>query len=204
MVPAFEIVRKSATVYIDRTRLHFEDEEAHKMNDESDTWSNKYDSWSAKKSDEQLAEVLRGDNRDDIEIATLLLRDRYQTKLIGYVGKKLPYDWVEDITQDIWAAFYNYVRVEGVRKGVSNLLWRIARNKRADAVERRRCEINIESDIPLAEYIDDVRIGGVEPFAEELLEERERRQQVHQLPLIPVLSDCQALVFMMRGLQRTP
>lgn len=169
------------------------------MNNEKVSWSDKYDSWSAKKSDGQLVDVLKAEDQRDKDLAARILQERYHPKLLRYVSKKLPYDWVEDVTQEIWAGFYKYVRLEEIKEGVSNLLWTIARNKRADAVERLKIERLIEYDIPPNGIVGKFERGVVERPIEEFIHEWGKMQFLCQVPFIDsLLTDCQRVLWVLR------
>ena len=90
--------------------------------------STKWDQLSSK-SDSALVEVLRkSEDKEEENLALQILQDRYQPKLERLLRRELPSDWVDEIAQEIWIGFYNYVCVKEVYKGVPNLLWGIARN----------------------------------------------------------------------------
>ncbi|MEW5957681.1 MAG: sigma-70 family RNA polymerase sigma factor [Chloroflexota bacterium] len=171
------------------------------MNEEQSDWSGKYDNWSATRSDEWLVEVLVGESPEEIDVATRILQERYQEKLERYVYKKLPKDWVEDVTQEIWLAFYNKVKAEQIKTGVSNLLWRLARNKRVDAVRRLTAERSIEDDVPIGSggAQDEIEIASPNEPMEEFLEKQIQLQFLPQIPFVDsLLSDCERVLWVLR------
>jgi RNA polymerase sigma factor (sigma-70 family) len=162
-----------------------------------------YHSWKTSRSEEWLADAWRKGDQLDKDLAGLILFENYQPRLLRYLAMKLPYDWVEPTAQEVWVSFYKVVTVKGVRKGVPNLLWTMAKARRADAVRKLHIERNIESNVPLMGKLS----GREEDEAEEPIEKRafhgetlrEERQFVNQI-LTPRLSECERVILQMRGL----
>lgn len=156
-------------------------------------------SWSTQKSDIQLVEMLRAADQAEIDLALRVFQDRYQPKIERYLSYRLPYDWIPDVTQEIWIDFYTYVRVNEVRIGVSSVLWGIVRNKCADAVNQLTRERQIEYDSPAKERITDAEMAAVEMPVEELIVNKEQLEFLRQIPFSrSLLSDCERMLWTLR------
>ncbi len=141
-----------------------------------------------------LIEAIRDKDADTDEQSCAMqeLLQRYQHSLSNFVRMSLPNDWVEDVIQDIWEGIIKEIRVEGVRKGFSNLLYTIARNTRADAVETLTIERKIEADIPLS----NLRGKSAEENSDDLWGQK---QILHNLLFKKsYLSDCQRVLWLLK------
>src|SRR6266487_5922454 len=141
-----------------------------------------------------LIEAIRDKDADTDEQSCAMqeLLQRYQHSLSNFVRMSLPNDWVEDVIQDIWEGIIKEIRVEGVRKGFSNLLYTIARNTRADAVEALTIERKIEADIPLS----NLRGKSAEENSDDLWGQK---QILHNLLFKKsYLSDCQRVLWLLK------
>ncbi|MFC1976588.1 RNA polymerase sigma factor, partial [Chloroflexota bacterium] len=167
------------------------------MDSKSKLEPSKYDSWSVKKSDDWLVDVLRGENRAEMELALQVLQDRYEGRLRRYVYSKVRgHQWLEadDIVQDAFIAFFWYVQANQIKKSVQALLHRIARNKCADALKKQEREQELENNIPIPDYVD----------IEVDLEQREIQKFVQQLSFTTPLSGCQRIIILLRKLYEYP
>jgi len=158
----------------------------------------KYDSWS-KKTDEQLAEILKAGDEEEQTLAGQFLRTRYQSQLFSYFYNKLPYEWLEHPTQEMWAAIYATVKDKGIEKGLSNLLWTIAKRTRAQAVRKLTSERNVETNISEIEKLNARQRELISRSVEEDFLEQENRQIALHLPFTTYkLSDCERVVWTLR------
>jgi DNA-directed RNA polymerase specialized sigma24 family protein len=161
------------------------------------------------KPDQYWVDAWKSTNKDDRDNAWLGLREKYQPMLEGMVGKKYPSHLVEDVVNDIWVAFFDYILVEEIRKGVSQVLSGIAKHKIADAVDDLKHEIDIENDIlsemlttkervEVAKRID----GGLDYFLQEKEELNLKNQQLELIPQIPyattLLNGCDRVFWLLR------
>jgi DNA-directed RNA polymerase specialized sigma24 family protein len=157
----------------------------------------KYDLWFAKKSDDWLVDVLRGENKEDINLAWQVLENRHKGWLERYVYNQVRWhQWVEsdDILQETFLAFFCYVQGNQVKKSVRALLKQMAYNKSVDALKKQERERLLESDIPVTDYID----------VEVDLEWREEQKQAEQLYFTKSLTRCQRIVFLLTELYGYP
>lgn len=165
-------------------------------------WSEKPDIW--------LTDALQSEQPDEVESALSAFQAKYRMQLERYVRRSLPFDWVEDVLQEIWVGFYRRARVERIENSAA-LLKRIAQHKRADAVRRLYAERAIESDQPAPEDADDDRFGVV-ASVEEILAHAEQRwveeQQLDHLAQAPFLesmfSDCERVLWILRAFYDYP
>ena len=162
-------------------------------------WSDKYDSWASKKPDMYLVEVLRGQDQQENDLAMRILQNRYDYKIGRFVSSALPPDWVPDVSQEIWTAVFEYVRVKEVKVGFSSLLMGIVRHKRADAVDRLMREREIEYDLFPVEDVSAGESESLQRHMEEVVEAKAQRQFLPQIPYTDfLLSDCQRMFWIFR------
>jgi DNA-directed RNA polymerase specialized sigma24 family protein len=149
------------------------------------------DDWSNKTSD-YLAEVIRQGSPDEVNAAIVELRSRLDRSLHHYLAKKLPFDWVEDIMQEIWDAFQKAARIKAFSEGAENYLWGIARRKRASSAGTLRQERSIETDsAPI-----DTDSLSFEPEEDVYWEQR---QLLHRFLFVKSsISDCQRFIWLLR------
>jgi DNA-directed RNA polymerase specialized sigma24 family protein len=161
-----------------------------------------YGSWSAKDhADEWLVEAWRSKDAKAMRVVEQILQDRYETRLQRFVSEKLPddlygfrYESPEDVTQNIWATFYDIINAEPIRDSVRGLLYKIATAERANACRRLYAERGIE--------IGD--LGNLEIAADELRMEHTGELILKHTPYFiqrafSKLSDCQRVVTVLRG-----
>lgn len=161
------------------------------MESQYDTWKNKTDVW--------LAEVIRqGDSAEASDQAMRILQERFQQRLQSYVAQKLPYDWVEEVVQEVWLGFYRYVKVKEIKQDVPNLLWGIARRKRADAVAKLTAERNIEQNLLPSDELTVEQQSSIDIPIHDLIINKEDRQFIRQIPFTSVLSDCERVLWVLR------
>jgi DNA-directed RNA polymerase specialized sigma24 family protein len=161
----------------------------------------------SRKSDLALAEVLKkSEEPREVNLALEILQERHQAKIKKFLRQKLPSEWVDDIEQEIWFGFYNYVCVKEIDKGVPNLLGTIARNKRVDAIKRLSAERAIEHDLPDEDYGDAARILETGQTIEEIIQQELDWMREKSLPDVPlqfpplidsVLTDCQRVLWVL-------
>src|SRR6266496_3593612 len=137
-------------------------------------WNDVYDSWTSTKTDEGLVETWVKADGVEKEVAGQILDERYRRKLTSYVSHRLPYDWVEATVQNIWEDFYGYVKLKPIKSGVGQLLFGIARNVRADAVDRLTQERQIESGVLAKESWDFLQTENHIEQLEDILVKRDQ------------------------------
>lgn len=160
-------------------------------------------SW-AGKTDEWLVEVLRRGGGEEVDAALSVLQSRHRQQLKRYIRRRLPADWVEDVLQEVWLAFYLQSQQTEIRE-VAAYLQAIARNKRADAVNKLVAEKSIENDEPLPDMLV---VESVEETLRKEEEELPRDLALEFSQLLPfadsVLSDCQRVFWALRQLHDYP
>lgn len=161
------------------------------------------------KSDIFLIDAWRSKDEDDTHLAWLEFQNRYQRKLENYNRKVLPNYMVDDVIGDIWAAFFDYVLVEDIKIGVEQLLFGIAKNKRADAVEKLTTERAIEDNSYPIEFLSQhnpekirkyVNTNLVDFFEEEenLLLKSQQLDFLYQIPYTNLLSPGERVFWVLR------
>lgn len=120
------------------------------------------------KSDIALVDVIRATEDPTVrDRAFAVIQQRYDERLNRYLRRKLPSDWVEPTKQQIWDGFLIYISTHNITTGVPNLLMTIARNKRADEVEKVKREREIEMDEPVEEYANRIKTQDLEDQLEQ-------------------------------------
>ncbi len=161
-------------------------------------WDAKYSRMEDTK-DEELVGVLReSGDQEEIDIAEKVLHNRYQPRILLYVWKMTESDDAEDLAQEIWLRVFAKAKSKGSKKieKFERYLFTTAHNHCIDYFRRRKTEIEIESDIPITEYIGTSDGDGILEY----VENKEQRQLLHQLSFTAPLSDCQRVIWVLRGL----
>ena len=159
-----------------------------------DNLSKKYSS----KTDEWLVQMFQQGDKEDKKLVAILLEIRYRNYLRKIVGD-VSSNWLltEDVIQDAWFRFYKYV---GSGKKIGNtkyVLSKMTRNTRDSTFKKLTYERKFEADIPIMEC------NNSTVDTEDILE-RKLHQFIYQLPLDAPITDCQRMVFILRGFYEFP
>ena len=200
-------------MYIETNDLDIRGREIMSNNDAA--WATKYDHWSAKKSDEQLIQVIEKANKKDIdyEVAIRVLHDRYQKTLLGYFDSMaFKHGWnkkwidFEDVAQETWHTFFEYAKINTIQNFRSSLLT-FANRRFFDALRRNYSEVTIELDHLSPELSEASRMALQIPMEEEI-ENATKSAQLHFLEELPygtsLLSDCERVYWIMRERMEIP
>ena len=171
------------------------------MNTNLDNTPDKYKSWEDEP-DEWLVEVLQSGDPVEAQVARQMLRQRYDRKLRILILRKISPGHEEDVLREIWLAFFSIVRREKIRKGVSNLLLTLMRNKRADEVRRIRRERNIEENHVSLDWDEskaETTVASLHDPIEDQLEKRVQKQTLRQIPYrTNLFSPCERVFWILR------
>ncbi len=148
---------------------------------------------------------MKGEDEQDRDIAGQILHEEYQPRILGYIYNRLgtTREDAEALSQEVWLDFIKRVRVEGLREGVSQLLFGrkgIATRRVIDAIRRRQVEISLESNFPLVEEENAGQVRREDNPVEELYMARETTQQSRrffQHVIDTQLTDCQRVAWIM-------